>query len=154
MCAGPGIKSDLGVAVAVPGSSEQIAQTLFEGALFREMARGSENQKVFDFGDREAEQVEAFHAEWDNARQREKASRSRFAQHSLDRDTVAAELQSVREAIGRSDDVQRFVLSVLQAANVPLQEDDTALTVHLSHETPRALRQAIGRDEPFTGRFE
>ena len=24
----------------------------------------------------------------------------------------------------------------------------------LSLETPRALRQALGRDEPFTGRFE
>ena len=30
------IKSDLGVTVAVPGSSEQIAEALFEGALFRE----------------------------------------------------------------------------------------------------------------------
>ena len=32
------IKSDLGVTVAVPGSSEQIAEALFEGALFREQA--------------------------------------------------------------------------------------------------------------------
>ena len=30
------IKSDLGVTVAVPGSSEQIAEAIFEGALFRE----------------------------------------------------------------------------------------------------------------------
>lgn len=28
------------------------------------------------------------------------------------------------------------------------------MTVHVSNETPRALRQAIGRDEPFTGRFD
>ena len=33
------IKSDLGVTVAVPGSSEQIAEALFEGALFREKTR-------------------------------------------------------------------------------------------------------------------
>ncbi len=26
--------------------------------------------------------------------------------------------------------------------------------MHLSNEVPRALRQAIGRDEPFTGRFD
>ncbi|WP_238314768.1 hypothetical protein, partial [Methylobacterium crusticola] len=32
------IKSALGVTVAVPGSSEQIAEALFEGALFRERA--------------------------------------------------------------------------------------------------------------------
>jgi SNF2 family DNA or RNA helicase len=33
------IKSDLGVSVAVPGSSEQIAEALFEGALFRQSTR-------------------------------------------------------------------------------------------------------------------
>ena len=33
------IKSDLGVTVAVPGSSEQIAEALFEGALFREKTK-------------------------------------------------------------------------------------------------------------------
>lgn len=148
------IKSDLGITVSVPGSSEQIAETLLEGALFREMTRNSDKQMVFDFGDREAEQVKSLHAEWDNARSREKASRSRFAQHSLDRDTVAAELRSVREAIGRSEDVRSFVLTVLQAASVPLEQDGAAITVHLSKDTPRALRQALGRDDSFTGRFE
>ena len=34
------IKSDLGVTVAVPGSSEQVAEALFQGALFREKTRG------------------------------------------------------------------------------------------------------------------
>ncbi|MBL8818724.1 MAG: DEAD/DEAH box helicase [Planctomyces sp.] len=148
------IKSDLGVTVAVPGSSEQIAETLFEGALFREMTRNDEKQRTFDFGDKETEQVETFHAEWDNAREKEKASRSRFAQHALDKDSVAAELRSVREAIGRSEDVKKFVRTVLQAANVPIQERDGAMTVHLNLETPRALRQAVGRDDAFTGRFD
>ena len=37
---------------------------------------------------------------------------------------------------------------------MPLKDHGDAVTVHLSRETPRALRQAIGRDEPFTGRFE
>ena len=38
------IKSALGVTVAVPGSSEQIAETLFEGALFRERAGANMRQ--------------------------------------------------------------------------------------------------------------
>ncbi len=46
------IKSDLGVAVAVPGSSEQVAQALFEGALFRERA-GSGDRQLRLFGDDE-----------------------------------------------------------------------------------------------------
>jgi superfamily II DNA or RNA helicase len=148
------IKSDLGVTVSIPGTSEQIAETLFEGALFREMTRGNDKQMTFDFGEKELDKVEAFHVEWDNARAKEKASRSRFAQHALDKDSVAAELRNVRDAIGRGDDVARFVRIVLQAANVPVTETDETFAVHVNAETPRAFRQAIGRDESFIGRFD
>lgn len=149
------IKSDLGVTVAVPGSSEQIAEALFEGALFREKAHiGPEQLRLnFYFSDLETKK-NAIHTEWDNARDREKASRSRFAQHALDKDVVATELQSIRKAIGRSEDVSRFFHAVLHAANIPFQKKDKTTTVHLNGEVPRALRQAIGRDTPFTGRFE
>ena len=63
-------------------------------------------------------------------------------------------MKNVREAIGCGEDVARFVRDVLQAANVPVQERGSSVTVHLSNETPRALRQAMGHDEPFTGRFD
>lgn len=146
------IKSDLGVTVAVPGSSEQIAEALFEGALFRERA-GKRFQQL-SFLDELGSKKEALHAEWDNARDREKASRSRFAQHTLSPDAVKSELDSVRHAIGRNEDVSRFFHAVMQAAKVPVQAREKAITVHLSKEVPRSLRQAIGRDEPFTGRFD
>ena len=148
------IKSDLGVTVSIPGSSEQIAEALFEGALFRQLTRRPDKQLTFDFGQAELDQVATLHAEWDNARDQEKASRSRFAQHALDKDTVAAELRSVRDAIGRQEDVARFLKTVLHAAQVAVEESAGALTVHLSPQTSRALRQALGRDETFRGRFE
>ena len=148
------IKSALGVTVAVPGSSEQIAETLFEGALFRERAGANMRQLALDFIDELDVEMQAIHAEWENARDREKASRSRFAQHALDPEAVAAELDSVRAAIGRSEDVARFFTAVLQTASVPVRSNGRAVTVHLGPQTPRALRQAIGRDEPFTGRFD
>lgn len=148
------IKSDLGVTVAVPGSSEQVAEALFEGALFRGKTRLDDRQLTLAFIEDLTPKRRAIHAEWENARDREKASRSRFAQHTLSPEAVAAELQSVRAAIGRSEDVARFFGAVLQAANVPVQTKGRAVTVHLSNEVPRALRQAIGRDEPFTGRFD
>src|SRR5262249_54422257 len=147
-------KSALGVTVAVPGSSEQIAEALFEGALFRSKARTSSQQMALDFIDNIEPKKHAIHAEWESARDREKASRSRFAHHTLSPEAVTAELQSVRAAIGRSEDVARFFHTVLQAATVPQTTKDNAITVHLSNEVPRALRQAIGRDEPFTGRFD
>jgi len=148
------IKSDLGVTVAVPGSSEKIVEALFEGALFREMTSGTTPQLTLDFGKPEVNKTKELHLEWEDARDREKASRSRFAQHALDKDTVGAELRSVRESIGRSEDVAHFFRSVLQAARVPFQERGQSVAVHLSNETPRALRQALGRDEAFTGRFD
>ncbi|HJW74904.1 MAG TPA: helicase-related protein, partial [Thermoleophilia bacterium] len=148
------IKSDLGVTVAVPGSSEQIAEALFEGALFREKTRLGSQQMILDFIDDLGPRKQAIHAEWENARDREKTSRSRFAQQTLRPAAVAAELQSVRKAIGRSEDVSRFFHAVLQAASVPVRAKGKAVTVAIGNEVPRALRQAIGRDEPFTGRFD
>ena len=148
------IKSDLGVTVAVPGSSESIAEALFEGALFREQASSRVQQLALNFIDELEPKKKALHAEWENARDREKTSRTRFAQHTLSPEAVAFELQSVRAAIGRNDDVARFFHTVLQAAAVPLQSKGKSVTVHLSTEAPRALRQAVGRDEPFSGRFD
>ena len=148
------IKSELGVTVAVPGTSEQIAETLFEGALFREKTIADPSQLTFAFFDEIETKKKVLHAEWENARDREKASRSRFAQHTLDKDTIAAELRNVREAIGRNEDVARFFRDVLRAANVPMEDRDKAITVHLNTETPRSLRQALGRDDAFKGRFD
>lgn len=148
------IKGALGVTVAVPGSSEQIAEALFEGALFKESTRADSKQMKLDFIDELEPKKQAIHAGWESARDREKASRSRFAQHALSPEAVAGELQAVRAAIGGSEDVARFFHAVVQAANVPVKVKGRAVAVHLSNEVPRALRQAIGRDEPFTGRFD
>lgn len=148
------IKSALGVTVAVPGSSEQIAEALFEGALFREKAKGGARQLALSFLDDVKPSKTRIHAEWESARDREKMSRSRFAQHTLSPDAVASELESVRSAIGRSEDVERFLQSVLNAANVPISRKGKSITVQMSKEFPRGLRQAVGNDEPFTGRFE
>jgi superfamily II DNA or RNA helicase len=146
------IKSDLGVSVAVPGSSEQIAEALFQGALFRKKTTAHPQQLLLF--DTVESKKKALHAEWENASDREKVSRSRFAQHTLSPEAVAAELESVRAAIGRNEDVARFFHTVLQTASIPVQANGKTVTVHFSNEVPRALRQAIGRDDPFTGRFD
>lgn len=148
------IKSDLGVTVAVPGSSEQIAEALFAGALFRDKATARSKQLMLTFIEDLDPKKQVIHAEWEVARERERASRSRFAQHALSPEAVAAELQSVRSAIGGAEDVARFFEGLLHAAKVPIQTKGKVLTVQIGNETPRALRQAIGRDEPFSGRFE
>ena len=147
------IKSDLGVTVAVPGSSEQIAEALFEGALFRQGSVAHPQQLSLAFIDDLGPTKDQLHAEWDNARDREKASRSLFAQHTLSPEAVAAELANVRQAIGGSADVERFMKAVLHSANVPFHMNGS-MAVNISTEVPRGLRQAIGQEKPFKGRFE
>lgn len=148
------IKSDLGVIVAVPGSSEEIARALFHGALFRKGVGRQSPQLAMDFIVDFGPKKDSIHAEWDRAKDREKAMRSRFAQEKLNPEVVASELAKVRDAIGRSEDVERFVLAALQAANVSVQTKGQSVTVHIGNHVPRSLRQAVGQDESFTGRFD
>ena len=148
------IKSSLGVTVAVPGSSEQIAETLFEGALFRERAGVDGRQLDLDFIDDLDAEVQAIHAEWENARDREKASRSRFAQHALSPEEVAAELEQVRAAIGRSEDVGPFLDTVLQCRQRSRARERRGGDRPSRPRDSARLRQTIGFDEPFTGRFD
>lgn len=150
------IKSDLGVSVAVPGSSEEVAEALFEGALFRELTRGPAEQLGFDFGGAARSQKEALHQQWENARDKEKASRSRFAQHALKPELVAAEMNAVRRALGSPADVEIFFRQAMTIAGVPINSARKgAVEVCVQEkQTPRALRQALQQEAQFSGRFD
>jgi hypothetical protein len=56
--------------------------------------------------------------------------------------------------LDRSEDGARFFHGVMHAAKVSPQTKGKAVTVHITSEVSRALRQTIGRDEPFTGVFD
>ncbi|MCA9249524.1 MAG: DEAD/DEAH box helicase [Phycisphaerales bacterium] len=142
------IKSDLGISVAVPGSSEDVIKALFEGMQLRGEA---DNQMYLPGLDPVRQEL---HANWEDAREKEKQSRSRFAQHAIKTEEVKAELDAVREAIGAGPTVSRFVQDVLHLAGVPIaNRPKETIDVTISNETPRAMRHAIARDEPFRGRF-
>lgn len=148
------IKSKLGVTVAVPEGSEAVAEALFEGLLFRTNAASRPLQMNLAFIDEMEHRKKKLHDDWDKARDREKASRSRFAQHAMSPEAVHAELLKVRAAIGAKTDVERFVVETLRLADVPVEARNGELRVSVSAETPRALRQALGHDGAFAGRFE
>jgi len=148
------IKNELGVAIAVPESSEQIAQALFEGALFRRKTLGTADQMDFGFPDVGKGKKEDLHRAWENALEKEKASRSRFAQHAIDPKIVEEELLQIRQSIGRNDEVALFLKEVLYASNVRFTEQEKSITVHLNDGVPRSLRQALGQDAEFRGRFD
>ncbi len=150
------IKSDLGVSIAVPGNSEDVVEALFEGMLLRETASGASAEGYFpQFEEWLKPQKEEIHAKWEQARDKEKQSRSRFAQHSISTDEVAKELEAVRTSIGAGPLVREFLTDVLHLAQVPLTEHKhNRIEIRLLAATSRALRNAIGHEGTFRGRFD
>lgn len=145
------IKSDLGIAVAVPGGSEDVIKALFEGM---ELRGGTGYREQLLFPEMEERKLD-LHAQWDNARDREKRSRSRFAQLSIKTDELRRELDAVRRAIGAGPTVERFMRDVLHLAGVPVTNKAGAvLQVPIDTGTNRSLKHAIGCEKPFLGRFD
>jgi hypothetical protein len=148
------IKNDLKVSVAVPTSSEEVAQALFEGALFRRKARGDDAGPTLFDDETMTQMAKATHEPWMEAAEREKKSRSRFAQHWIKKEEVAVELNAVREAIGSPQDVERFVRHTLKLSGLGMQDREGSLHVHVDAGTRRSLRQALGTEKSFSGRFQ
>jgi len=111
---------------------------------------------MFELDDLEdmVERRDTVHREWEAAADREKRSRTMFAQETIKVDEVAKELAEVRTAIGSGLDVKRFVRDAL-TANRAVVTGDEAVKVELA-EAPQALRDAMGLFDVsvFRGRFE
>ena len=144
------IKSELGVSVAVPGNSEAVMKALFEGMELR----GETSEQMYLPG---LDPVKAeLHERWEDARDKEKKSRSKFAQLSIKTTEVFEQLQAIRYAIGTGPALRRFVTDVFHLAGVPVTDKkDGSMEINVSpHETCRALRHAIGFDNKFRARFD
>ena len=102
--------------------------------------RGATSQlSLFDEPELESER-DVFHSEWDIAADREKRSRTVFAQETIKVDEVERELLETRAAIGSGADVRSFVEHALRA-------EGAIVTVAMSScstlRRPRALRDPL-----------
>lgn len=103
------IRKSTGVAVSLPADSALVMQAVFEGLILR--GRDTEQEALFDLPGFDSED-ELFDA-WKSTAERERRSRSRFAQHTLSPNAVAEELSEVRAALGGPSDVESFVRNAL-----------------------------------------
>jgi hypothetical protein len=149
------IRSSLGISVPAPSRTNDVVQALMQGLMLRGKRIGPQGQLSFmdesdDFG---AVMLEEFNTQWDNAADKEKQSRSLFAQATIDVREVGREWAAMQEAIGAGVDVARFFTQAvkLHGGFVATAGQVTELT--LPNEP--ALRQAIGVDEgTLRARFE
>lgn len=114
-----GIYRDLGVHVPVPMDSESVIEAVLQSLFFRP---SEEPAQLTLFTEPE---VVRFHSEWDEASRREKVSRTRFAQHAIQPEEVAQELDEMDAVLGNPDEVRRFLIEASQRLGFSLRRDNS-----------------------------
>jgi len=134
-----------GVSVPVPDGSDSVVEALMEGLLLR----GKDaDQLTLDLG--LTERGDALHRAWESAAEKERTSRTKYAQRGIKPEEVAAEVTAVRRALGTVGDVETFTteaLRALGAAVSPTADGVQAVTSTL----PVGIRDVLpaGHREPL-----
>jgi hypothetical protein len=142
------IRKALGVSVPVPADSTKVMEAIMNAVI----ESGFEPcQRQLSLPDLEPGR-DALHDEWDRVSEREKRSRTLFAQETISPDAVARELRSVQAAIGGGSDVRWFLTEAVRAHGGSV---DGADTLEIDPRTmPPVVRDLMPAAEPFSARFE
>ena len=134
------IRKALGVSIPVPGSTADVIEALAESVLTRSDL--SIEDRLPGLEEFLRPSTERLHLQWDDAEERERQSRSIFAQHTINPDEVGEELVALQTAVGSGADVEQFVRTSV-AAYGGIATPDSPTVLELS-DTPLALRDALG----------
>jgi hypothetical protein len=141
--------------VPLPVDSDKLMQAIFSG----ESLQGGKQPSLFDYLDDSDATVTELDSLWESATEREKQSRTLFAQQTIKVEDVVREMDAARAAVGTGVDVAGFVTTALAASKAAVDGSDP-VRVDLT-ETPRALKDqlhpALGLKAGkniFTARFE
>ena len=134
------IRSSLGISVPVPVNTEQVVEAIFEGLLLK--SKPSDLQGFLPgFDEFIKPQKDDLYDKWEAASEREKRSRTLFAQETIKVDEVAQELHAVQAAIGSGVDVADFTHRTLAAFGAQVTGGDP-LDANLN-EASSALKDVI-----------
>jgi len=134
------IRSSLGISVPVPVNTEQVIEAIFEGLLLR--SKPSIMQGYLPgFDEFIKPQKEDLYGKWEAASEREKRSRTLFAQETIKVEEVAHELHAAQSAVGSGVDVAAFTQEAFRALGAAVTIN-SVVKVDVS-ETPVALRDRL-----------
>jgi superfamily II DNA or RNA helicase len=139
------IREALGVAVPVPTDSAAVIDAILEGLITRgHSGESAFEQLSLDLDDTAKRKDQELELEWQNAAEREKRTRTLYAQHTISPEEVHRELLDSRDAIGSGVEVRDFLTVALQAYGATVQDSPRgAMSTNLA-EAPLALREALG----------
>ncbi len=96
---------------------------------------------------------EELYTRWERVAEREKRSRTMFAQEWIRVEDVKRELVEERAAIGLAEDVATFTVDALRAYRAVVSESGGRFRIDL-REVSRSLRDVLQTDHTFDARFE
>jgi superfamily II DNA or RNA helicase len=134
-----------GVSVPVPDGSDSVVEALMEGLILR--GQDSE-QLTLDIG--LTARTEQLHLEWESAAEKEKVSRTKYAQRTIQPQEIAAEVNAVRAALGVHAEVEDFAREALRACGASVTNTDDGFNAVTTTLTA-GLRDALppGHAEPL-----
>lgn len=139
------IHKALGTHVPVPEDSESVTEAVLNALFLRGGYQAGAQQLTFDFMQ---DSVTQLHHRWERDAQRERITRTRFAQRALKPEEVRRELEAADAVLGDPDAVRTFVLEAAQRLGLTLtREKDGAVfrlvTAPLPPNLPEAIRFAL-----------
>ena len=136
------IRSSLGISVPVPVNTEEVVEAIFEGLLLRSKPSALDSY-LPGFDEYMKPQKDDLYGKWDAASEREKRSRTLFAQETIKVEEVSHELKAAQAAVGAGVDVKAFTQQSLKLLGGIVSGDGT-MEVDLT-ETPQALRDLLSQ---------
>lgn len=122
------IRKSTGISVPIPASSTTVMNAIWESLLLR---GNDSDQLTLDLGSDLTDGAisEAVLTTWEDAAEREKASRSRFRQAALRPEVIEDTLNEVRAALGGPADAEAFVRQALTVLGGALSDTPAGFTV-------------------------
>ncbi len=134
------IRKATGVSVPVPDSNNAVVEALMEGLLLR----GEDAEQLsLDLGIQEKQ--ESLYRSWESTAERERLAQTKYAQHGIKPEEVAAEMHSARASLGTRDDVAACVEHGLHALQSTITRTADGFTATLT-PLPLGLRDALPLD--------
>jgi superfamily II DNA or RNA helicase len=139
------IYKDLGISVPVPSDSESVMKAVVK-AVF-EGWRGEDSQQL-RLGLPEMNTVQVLHENWDRNADREKERRSRFAQHTINPEEVAREIEATDTVLGDPEAVRHFMLNAAQRLKFSMRKHDGYYELDPAG-LPAEIRERLGWRKPI-----
>ena len=148
------IKRSIGISIPFPEDSKSIMDAVLHSVLLNPKQVQEKLQLQLDFGESDPitqGEIKATNA-YEKAKDREKLSRSIFAQHSIKAQEIEQDLVEADESIGNPDVVEKFVqnaMSILGAQISPYKKGYQLYTTNI----PEAIRSTLPAGEQLAVSF-